>query len=71
MAGPPVNPSTPTSVFIDTNVLLYAASDGRQDPGKKRLAGHLQLYDTVLVVKPFAQAGRWIHEDPLPLRGLR
>jgi predicted nucleic acid-binding protein len=28
----------PTPVFIDTNVLLYAASDGRSDPEKKRLA---------------------------------
>lgn len=28
----------PTAVFIDTNVLLYAASDGRADPEKTRLA---------------------------------
>ncbi|MBM3881218.1 MAG: PIN domain-containing protein [Verrucomicrobia bacterium] len=41
MAAPPVNPSTPTAVFIDTNVLLYAASDGRVDPEKKRLAEEL------------------------------
>jgi len=163
MAGPPVNPSTPTAVFIDTNVLLHAASDGRQDPDKKRLAeeliatrpfvvsmqvvqefhvkatqkialgissehaaevldgllaraavgvtaelfrdavvlqsrfflsywdaaivaaarqagrhlvfsedmSHLQVYDTVTIVNPFAEAGRWIREDPSRLHRLQ
>lgn len=28
----------PTAAFIDTNILLYAASDGRLDPEKTRLA---------------------------------
>jgi len=151
-----VNPSTLTAVFIDTNVLLYAASDGRLDPEKRRLAlellearrfvvsvqvvqefhvqatqkialgissehaaevldelleravvevtpelfreavviqshfcisywdaaivaaarragchllfsedmGHLQIYDSVMVVNPFAEQGRWIRENP-------
>ncbi len=36
-----VNPSTPTTVFIDTNVLLYGASDGSIDPEKKRRAQEL------------------------------
>jgi predicted nucleic acid-binding protein len=158
-----VNPVTPTAVFIDTNVLLYAASDGKDDAQKKRLAeellvarpfvvsmqvvqefhvqatrkialgissehaaavldglleravvgvsrelfreavvlqsrfqlsywdaavvaaarqagtrllfsedmGHLQVYDRVMVVDPFAEQGRWIREDPPRLRGLK
>lgn len=31
----------PPPVFIDTNILLYAASNGRQDPLKTRLAREL------------------------------
>jgi hypothetical protein len=53
-----VNPSTPTVVFIDTNVLLYAASDGREDPEK-------------MVVNPFAEQGRWLREDPPRLYRLK
>lgn len=162
MGGPRVNPSIPTVVFIDTNVLLYAASDGREAPEKKRLAeelidtrpfvvsmqvvqefhvratqkialgissakaamvldgllertagsidpeifreavilqsrysisywdaaivtaasragckqvfsedmGHLQVYGKVMVINPFADNGRWIHEDPPRLERL-
>jgi predicted nucleic acid-binding protein len=36
-----VNPATPTIVFIDSNVFLYAASDGKEDAEKKRLAEEL------------------------------
>ncbi|MGO8674371.1 MAG: PIN domain-containing protein [Limisphaerales bacterium] len=158
-----MNPSTPTAVFIDTNVLLYAASDGREEPEKRRLAqeliaarpfvvsmqvvqefhvkatqkialgisselaaevldgllaraavritaelfreavglqsrfslsywdaaiiaaarqagrqivfsedmGHLQVYDTVMVVNPFVEGGRWIREAPPRLQSLK
>jgi len=31
----------PTAAFIDTNILLYAASDGRHDPEKTQLARKL------------------------------
>ena len=31
----------PTAAFIDTNILLYAASDGRLDPEKTRLSRRL------------------------------
>jgi len=31
----------PTAAFIDTNILLYAASDGRLDPEKTRLSRQL------------------------------
>jgi predicted nucleic acid-binding protein len=31
----------PTAAFIDTNILLYAASDGRLEPEKTRLARRL------------------------------
>jgi predicted nucleic acid-binding protein len=66
MAAPLVNPVTPATVFIDTNVLLYAASDGKEDPQKKRLAEEL-----LMVVNPFAEQGRWIREDPPRLHELK
>ena|SRR5437867_1944653 len=56
MADPPVSPSTQTVVFIDTNVLLYAASDDRLDPGKKRLAQEL------IEMRPFVVSMQVVQE---------
>ena len=56
MADRPVSPSTPTVVFIDTNVLLYAASDGRADPEKKRLA------EALIAARPFVVSMQVVQE---------
>ena len=50
---PPARPRVPTAAFIDTNILLYAASDGRLAPEKTRLARLL------LRGRPWAVSGRW------------
>ena len=65
-----MNPSTQTAVFIDTNVLLYAASDGKADPEPAEDMGHLQIYGKAIVINPFADQGRWIHDNPPKLSQL-
>jgi predicted nucleic acid-binding protein len=44
--------------FIDTNILLYAASDGRQDEGKTRMARAL------LRRRPWAVSMQVVQEIP-------
>ncbi|MDB6038380.1 MAG: VapC toxin family domain ribonuclease [Verrucomicrobiales bacterium] len=56
MANRPVNPSTQTVVFIDTNLLLYAASDGKSDPKKKVMAEEL------IAARPFVVSMQVVQE---------
>lgn len=56
MDAQPVNPATPTLVFIDSNVFLYAASDGRVDSDKKRLAEEL------IATRPFVVSMQVVQE---------
>ncbi len=46
----------PTAVFIDTNIFLYAASDGKLDPEKTRLAQEL------LNTRPFVVSMQVVQE---------